>query len=241
MNPPPSYNNPEFDAFAEDYDKALGQGIAVSGERKEYFAQGRINWLVECLAELRFTPARILDFGCGIGTSIPFLLAVPGSQRLTGVEVSDKSLEVARRLHGSERATFQTCAAYQPAAEIDLAFCNGVFHHIPVAERPRAIRYLLDSLRPGGLLALWENNPWNPGTRYVMSRIPFDRDAIMLAARETRSLCRTAGFEILRTDFLFIFPRFMSWFRPLESFLHRLPLGAQYQVLARRPEKSSTT
>jgi SAM-dependent methyltransferase len=238
MNTPPSYRNPEFDAFADDYDKALEQGLAVSGERKEYFARGRVHWLARCLAQLRFLPARILDFGCGTGTSAPFLLSLPGAQRLTGVEVSEKSIAVARRLHGSERAAFLTCAACQPAAAIDLAFCNGVFHHIPIPERRGAAGYLLQSLRPGGLFALWENNPWNPGTRYVMSRIPFDRDATPLAAPDARALLRDAGFEILRTDFLFIFPRFLSWLRPIETLFHTLPLGAQYQVLARRPEKA---
>jgi SAM-dependent methyltransferase len=235
---PPSYHNPEFDAFAEGYDKALEQGLAVSGERKEYFAQGRVNWLTRCLAGLNFNPAHVLDFGCGTGTSAPFLLDLPGAPRVTGIEVSEKSLEVARRLHGSERTTFLTCAAYQPAAGMDLAFCNGVFHHIPVGEQPGAVRYLLQSLRPGGLFALWENNPWNPGTRYVMSRIPFDRDAIPLSAPKARALLQDAGFEILRTDFLFIFPRLLSWLRPVESCLHRLPFGAQYQILARRPEKA---
>ena len=62
MNKPPSYHNPEFDEFAEDYDKALEEGIAVSGEHKEYFAQGRVNWLGRCLATDDFTPTRIRAF-----------------------------------------------------------------------------------------------------------------------------------------------------------------------------------
>ena len=28
----------EFDAYADDYDAALGQGLAVSGEGREFFA-----------------------------------------------------------------------------------------------------------------------------------------------------------------------------------------------------------
>lgn len=68
-----------------------------------------------------------------------------------------------------------------------------------------------------------------------MSRIPFDRDAITLSAPKARALLRTGGFEIVRTNFLFIFPRTLSWFRSLEPLAARLPLGAQYQVLARKP------
>ena len=106
---------------------------------------------------------------------------------------------------------------------------------IPVQERPAVINYISRSLGPGGLFALWENNPWNPGARIVMKRIPFDRDAIMLSALEAKRLLRDAGFEILRVDFLFIFPRALGWLRWLEPPLSRLPFGAQYQVLGRKP------
>ena len=109
----------------------------------------------------------------------------------------------------------------------NLAFCNGVFHHIPPAQRPGALDYIRRSLKPGGLFALWENNPWNPGTRYVMSRIPFDSDAILVWPRQARALLRTAGFDILRTDFLFVFPRALRSLRGFEASLSRLPLGAQ--------------
>jgi SAM-dependent methyltransferase len=235
MSRPPAINNPEFDAFAENYDEALEQGIAVSGESKEYFAQGRVDWLARQLAALSFTPRRAVDFGCGTGTATPYLLRLPGLDQLTGLEVSAKSLEVARRLHGSGRVGFQLCANFTPAADGDFVFCNGVFHHIPLDERARAARYVFDTLRPGGLFALWENNPWNPGTRYIMSRIPFDRDAIMLSPPESARLLRDAGFNILRKDFLFYFPRALRWLRGLEAPLRGLPLGAQYLVLAQRP------
>lgn len=67
-----------------------------------------------------------------------------------------------------------------------------------------------------------------------MSRIPFDRGAVTLTATEARQMLRTGGFEILRTDFLFIFPKMLSWFRWLEPSVAKLPLGAQYQVLCRK-------
>jgi SAM-dependent methyltransferase len=123
---------------------------------------------------------------------------------------------------------------FDPAGQFDLAFCNGVFHHIPPAERTDAVATVWNALRPGGLFAFWENNPWNPATRYVMSRIPFDRDAITLIPPESRGLLKDAGFEVLRTDYLFIFPRFMKWCRPLERLMTSWPLGTQYQVLCRK-------
>jgi len=67
-----------------------------------------------------------------------------------------------------------------------------------------------------------------------MSRCPFDEDAILISPREARALLMRAGFEIVRTDFRFIFPRALRGLRKLEDLVYRLPLGAQYQVLCRK-------
>lgn len=225
----------DFDLYSDDYDAALAQGISVSGEDKNFFAAGRIQWLASCLEKLQHTPKSAIDFGCGTGSATPFLLDLLKVDSVTGVDVSPKSLETARRLWDSQRVQFQLMSSYQPAEQMDLAFCNGVFHHIPLDERAAAVSFVYRSLKPGGLFALWENNPWNPGTRYVMSRCPFDKDAITLTPPETRRLLKAAGFEILSTNFLFIFPKILKWFRPIEPMVSRLPLGTQYQVLCRKP------
>ena len=224
----------EFDRYAAEYDAALARGLSVSGEGKAHFCQGRIKWLGACLARLRQHPAAVMDFGCGTGSATPFLLDMEGVTGVVGVDVSPRSLEQATRDYGSPSARFLSFSEYQPAGTVDLAFCNGVFHHIPPADRAAAVRFICRSLRPGGLFALWENNPYNPGTRYVMSRIPFDRDAVMLAPRDARDLVRANGFNVLQTDFLFIFPHVLRGLRGLEPLVARLPLGAQYQILCRK-------
>jgi SAM-dependent methyltransferase len=224
-----------FDVYADDYDVALARGIFISGEKKDYFAQRRIEWLRDCLKLVSAPVKTFMDFGCGTGSSTRLFVDILGVEYFVGADQSAKSLEVARRKHGSERAQFLLFDEYQPRGQFDLVFCNGVFHHIPPAERAGAIDYVLRSLRPGGFFSFWENNPWNPGTRYVMSRIPFDRDAITLSSPEARHLLSLSGLDILRTDFLFIFPRTLHWFRRIEPLCSRLPFGAQYQVLCRKP------
>jgi SAM-dependent methyltransferase len=232
-------NNPssatEFDQYAADYELALAEGLSVSGEDKNYFTRGRIAWLVHCLRQLAEEPRSAVDFGCGTGSATPYLFDLIGVESVLGLDVSAKSLDVAQRTYESERTQFIPFNQYQPSERADLVYCNGVFHHIPLNGRAAVVNYIYRLLRPGGLFALWENNPWNPGTRYVMSRIPFDRDAITLTSPETRRLLRAGRFEILRTDFLFIFPRVLRWFRCVEPIVTRLPLGAQYQVLCRKP------
>lgn len=225
---------PEFDSYAQNYDQALQQGLSVSGEAKEYFAEGRVAFLKKCLNKIKYQPQRVLDFGCGTGTSVPILHAISGVTFTQGIDLSAESIAQAEKMHGQVHRRFCTLADYQPEGSFDLVFCNGVFHHIPLDQRAKAIETVYLSLKPGGIFALWENNPWNPATRYVMSRIPFDKDAITLTPPESRRITQAGGFTILRTDFLFIFPRLLKWFRPLEQFISSWPVGTQYQVLCQK-------
>jgi SAM-dependent methyltransferase len=230
----------EFDQFADEYEADLNQALAATGEGQDYFARGRIGFLAGCLRDLREAPRFLMDYGCGIGGTAALLRESVGARRVVGLDISERSLERAKKEYGCDAVSFQTFERYQPAADLDLAYCNGVFHHIPVEDRGPAIRYIYRSLRPGGLFAFWENNPWNPGTRYVMARCVFDRNALTLTPPQAKRLLREVGFEMVRTDFLFYFPRALQPLRFLESRLSWLPLGGQYQVLCKKPGVAPT-
>jgi len=223
-----------FDQFADDYDAALNEGIAISGEDKDFFASGRITWLKNLLDSLKHNPRTVMDFGCGIGSATPHLMKIVRPQSILGVDPSAKSLIVAQQSHGTESVHFSRLNDYRPRGEIDLAFCNGVFHHIPLSERAKSASYVYGSLKKDGLFAFWENNAWNPGARYCMRKNPFDKDAIPVTPRHAHHLLTAAGFTVLRIDYLFIFPRALRFFRPIEPFLSRLPFGAQYQILCKK-------
>lgn len=223
-----------FDQYAENYEQELSNALAVSGADREYFAEGRVAWLQQCLLELGERPHALLDFGCGDGATTPLLMASLNAESAIGVDVSEKSIEIARSAHSKSQITYFPIRDFPLLARIDLAYCNGVFHHIPLNDRARAVAFIHASLRPGGVFSFWENNPWNPGTRYVMSRCRFDRDAITLTPPQARALLRAGRFEIVRTDFRFIFPQSLRALRKLEDVVYRLPFGAQYQVLCRK-------
>jgi len=224
-----------FDLYANDYEATLQRGLSLSGEDSFYFARERVAWLGRRLQELGGSGATILDYGCGTGSTTQYLLGLPGARRLVGADSSLESLKVARREHGSVHATFVPISEPPAEGSVDIAYSNGVFHHLRPDERPAALRWIARALRPGGLFALFENNPWNPGTRLVMSRIPFDRDAKTLSPIEARRMLRAADFNVVASDSLFFFPRALRLLRPLERRLARAPLGGQYLALARSP------
>ena len=226
----------EFDRFATGYDEDLAKSLAVTGESREFYAQARIDWTAERVAELGCQPRDILDYGCGDGANSPMLRVRFKADHVLGVDVSTASIAVARQAAYGAGTSFLSTSEWRPGGAVDLAFSNGVFHHIPPAEREPCLGAIRQALRRGGLLALWENNPWNPGTHYVMAKCAFDENAIKISPRAARKLLVKSGFKILQTDSLFYFPRPLRGLRVAERWLSWLPLGGQYLVLCQNPE-----
>jgi len=231
-----------FDDFDETYEEACHQGLALAGESRDYFAAERLKYTATWLQTLQFaTPERVADFGCGAGHSVPHLQRLFPGAHVLGLDVSQKAIARAREQYRGQRASFAVLSDDHLAPEQQLVYCNGVFHHIMPDERPQWTARVYKLLTAGGYLALWENNPWNPGTRMVMQRIPFDREAIPLPPSQTRRLLLRSGFEVVGTRFCFYFPRCLRWLRFIERYAVRLPLGAQYCVLARKPQSEKRT
>ena len=225
----------EFDSYAESYDDYLSEALSLTGESKDYFATARVRWLMRYLRKLGEQPRCAIDYGCGVGDTSALLSKILGLRLVIGLDASLRSLQLASLRQASAQHIFFSLEEYAPRADIDLVYCNGTFHHIAVAERARFISYIHSCLRGGGMFSFWENNPWNPGTHYVMARCAFDRDAIPLSPPEAKRLVRAAGFEIIHTSYFFFFPRFLKGLRFLEPFLLKIPLGGQYQILCRKP------
>ncbi len=224
-----------FDDYAGAYEDACQNGLRLSGESIEFFALGRVDYTARWLHEVgEHHVTGVVDFGCGVGAGVTFLRQAFPFARIVGLDPSTTSIERARSRYG-DVASFSLVEDYGEEATQRLVYCSGVFHHIPPSSRLGAARRIFRILTPGGHFALWENNPWNPGTRMVMRRIPFDREAIPVPPPEARRLLAEAGFQVVGARYRFYFPRQLSMLRGLERFGERIPLGAQYCVLARRP------
>lgn len=225
----------EFDQFANDYERDLARSLSVTGENRYFYAKHRIDWTANCIEDIGLRANRIIDYGCGDGAGTPLLAARFQSDRVMGIDVSAASIAIARQSPGGRNIWFATMEDWVPDGTVDMVFVNGVFHHIVPDERAAILTAIRRALRPGGIFAFWENNPWNPGTRYVMTRCVFDENAITISPREARAMLARTGFRVLRSDFHFYFPRRLAWLRPAERWLLRVPLGGQYHLLCQNP------
>ena len=81
-----------FDGYARKYAEVLQRSLVATGENQEYFARRRVEITRGFLAECHAAVSRIVDFGCGLGTSAPYLLEQIKPKFVVGVDVSREIL-----------------------------------------------------------------------------------------------------------------------------------------------------
>jgi len=225
----------EFDRVAADYHAQHNASIRLSGEDSGYFAQYKAVDTRRIAEAAACRPRDILDFGSGIGNAVqPLSLNFPEA-RLTCLDVSSGSLDLSRRRWSGE-ATYRHYDGERVPDDIgtfDLIFTACVFHHIPETQHVELLGQLKRLLRPGGVFALFEHNPWNPLTRHAVNNCPFDENAVLISAPRMRKRLEAAGFTDCRIRYRIFFPAALAWLRPLERFMTGIPLGAQYSLEAR--------
>lgn len=222
----------EFDCFADEYEQQHASNIRISGETPAYFARYKVQDVARlCAAQ---TPARILDFGAGVGASVPHWREAFPQASLTCLDVSPRSLTIARERHpgAAEYCVFDGVTIPFAAGSFDVAFAACVFHHIDVLRQEPLLRELRRVLSSDGRLFVFEHNPLNPLTRHAVNTCPFDANAVLIGACTLRERLRAAGFGRISLAYRIFFPHALRALRPLERVLTRLPLGAQYYLCA---------
>jgi SAM-dependent methyltransferase len=227
----------EFDRFADEYRADHAHNIRISGEDPEFFASYKVADIRRAIDPAAHSkPLKILDFGAGVGNSIgPFRHYFPTSE-LVCLDVSERSLDIAKRRFPHD-AAFQAFDGQRIPFDddgFDLVFAACVFHHIPQPLQPGLLREILRVLRKGGHFFLFEHNPLNPLTLRAVNTCPFDENAVLIRAGTMSARMRDAGFAQADVAYRVFFPRLLSWLRRLERFLGMVPLGAQYSVHARK-------
>ena len=227
----------EFDLLADEYHDQHKANVAITGERPEYFAEYKIADLASLVRERGHTASQVLDFGSGIGNSVPFFRKYFPQSELHCADVSARSIEIAQtRFPGPEKYALIGKDIPLPAHSQDIVFSACVFHHIPHEEHEYWLAELHRITRPGGLLAIYEHNPLNPLTVHAVNTCPLDVNARLIRGGTMRKRAEAGGWKDASVEYKLFFPSMLKSLRPLERHLGWLALGAQYRMGARRPE-----
>jgi SAM-dependent methyltransferase len=227
-------NESEFDKFAAEYEEMHASNIRLSGETPDYFARYKTEYLAALCQSRGLTPNRILDYGTGIGASLgPLRQSFPNAE-VIGLDVSARSLEVARRkLPENTSLVHQDAGPLRVARKsIDLVLIACVLHHVDPLERANTLKLLLPTLGSEALVCIFEHNPFNPITRHLVASCPFDANAILLSRGRASLLLREMGLQVIHQAYTVFFPHKLRALRRFEPYLSQFPLGGQYCVVA---------
>lgn len=229
----PKSNVPEFDRYADSYGTLHAASVRLSGEQPDYFSEYKIRAMARVLRGSNIRT--IVDFGAGIGASIPHVRSCFPNAALTCLDVSSESLSRAREVHGSaaDYRVYDGGLIPVDPGSVDLVFAACVFHHIPPEDYERTLKAIRSILKPNGHLFVFEHNPLNPLTVHAVNNCAFDENAILIGGGAMKNLLIEAGFNQLRREYCVFFPAKLAKLRFMECYLGWLPLGAQYFVWGR--------
>ena len=234
----------EFDTHAGAYAASVNNPLKrLMGKSADAFILAKVQWLLDDLARRPLTGGgepRLLDYGCGAGIFLHLLGNAGFTGSLEGCDVSAEMLEQARARWpaGGEPVPLHHVKQQQTTLEsesFDVITASCVLHHVMPADRDGVLAEIARMLKPGGRLVIFEHNPLNPLTRWMVSRSPLDVNAVLLDAGEGRELASRAGLSVVRRDYILFAPPRLSWLRPLEKLVPWLPLGVQYALAAEKP------
>jgi SAM-dependent methyltransferase len=230
----------EFDLLADEYRAQHHANVAITGESPAYFAEYKVADLAAFVHRWKLPSHAVLDFGSGIGNSVPYFRQYFAHSEIACADVSARSLEIAQaRFPGPEaHVQINDCIAL-PAASQDLVFSACVFHHIAAKEHAHWLAELLRVTKPGGLLAIYEHNPLNPLTVRAVNTCPLDVNARLIRGGAMCARALEAGWADARLGYKLFFTAFLAGLRPMERHLEWLALGAQCRMTARRPQQLS--
>jgi SAM-dependent methyltransferase len=224
----------DFDQYAGRYEAILAAQTNFFDGDSNYFARYKI----ELAQKIVGCVDKVLDFGCGIGRSMPHLREIFPDADIVGCDPSAESLAIAREQNPTCR--FMSTDELGPDSKFDLVLASCVFHHIPPQDRQMAIRYCYSRLNEGGHFIIFEHNPINPVTRRLVKNCPFDADAVLLSMRETVARMRNEHLNVKESSYCLFFPQPLAALRPFEKYLRWLPMGGQYFVCASNPPSDSS-
>jgi ubiquinone/menaquinone biosynthesis C-methylase UbiE len=134
------------------------QAVTYDQDMRGQYAWSLYPILLEKLSDISYYSA--LDLGCGTGEMIKMILEQDAQKSLTGIDLSEKMLEIAKGklndrakllLGDSEHLSFQD-------GTFDVVYCNDSFHHYPAPEN--VLAEVKRVLKTGGLFLM--GDCWQP-------------------------------------------------------------------------------
>lgn len=225
----------DFDTYSENYQETVNNAIALTGADVDYYAGIKAQIILDIL-QRRFSilgQVHVLNVGCGVGLLDQCLISKVG--RFAGIDISEKSVgQAAKANSNAEYRHYNGRSIPFPNESFDFVLAICIMHHIHVDQRQQLVREMARVIRRGGYLFIYEHNPLNLVVQYIVSRCELDRNAVLLSAREVKTLIRQADLKQNEMRYTSFVPIQVPWIMSLEKLVSWLPLGGQFFVMGKK-------
>ena len=211
----------DFDDFASNYENHISNSFGNIDNDVSYYHSAKAKIAKN---ELDYTPKKILDFGCGIGLMINFLIQNFKDSDFFAYDDSEKSLEYVK----AKYPKVNCISKLDVKEEFDLIFVSNVIHHVKSSERNSLFEKIHDLLAVDGHLLIYEHNPYNPITLKLVANCAFDADAELIKKKDLIKLCSFNNLQLKKSGYIHFFPSKLKFLFNTEKYLKWCFLGAQY-------------
>jgi 2-polyprenyl-3-methyl-5-hydroxy-6-metoxy-1,4-benzoquinol methylase len=216
----------QFNSLADTYSEVTSKQHAFFDSNTQYLQEYKVAIAKELVPE----PKTVLDYGCGIGLLQEFLGSYYSASTIYAADISEDSLAHIHH-HYPDTKVLDCETALQQSFDLIVVSC--VLHHVPIEDREGLVKRLMKAVNEGGSLLIFEHNPLNPVTQYLVNTCPIDEDAILLRRSEcSRLIHLSEETKASKSGYTLFFPGMLKALRPLEKKLRWLPAGGQYFLLA---------
>jgi ubiquinone/menaquinone biosynthesis C-methylase UbiE len=231
----------EFDEFASNYYLSLKHPIRsiVSKNNDDYFIRLKADTINELLTsefKNNIQNITIIDVGTGIGLFEKFITGERVS--VIGVDLSYRMVHVANSINNNSDNLFCQGDAERlplPDNSAEIVFSSCVLHHIPNEKRVIVINELLRVCKPDGVVIIFEHNPYNLVTQFVVKTTPLDKNAHLISHKNLQMFANdsSVSYQIVRF-FLYGFQNIDDFIKKKFQFISKFPIGAQYYLLIKK-------
>lgn len=193
-------NNAFYDHLHDDWYNASNHPIALLRAEN----QVRNPWIANEIQKRYKTPISLLDIGCGAGL-LTNALALDGHQ-VSGIDLSEQSLKIARNRDQTKTVNYQAANAYQlpfPDATFEVVCAMDILEHV---ENPnRLIQEASRVLKPNGLFFFhtFNRNPLSylviiKGVDWCVQNAPKNMHVypLFIKPKELRTLCKNHHLQV---------------------------------------------
>ena len=187
---------------------------------------------------------RIVGDGCGDGLISNYFMKHFPTGSYYGIDVSSENIKQALLRKVDNCSFFHYPGNELPFEDntFDIALAANVFHHIDRKDHLKTIKEIARTLKPNGRLYIFEHNPINPVTQWIVKTCIFDEKARLLLPYHFKKYFKDSQMSTYQIRYLLFFPRHrvFKWFFTFEEYLCKLPIGAQYLIIGQKDVLSLT-